>query len=114
MAKIQPPRWAPDAIPTDRGWVSKSGELLVSRKHRQDELDEYFGVTAAPAVVKTVNEFTGMIESEPVLLTEAPVGNISLESMTKAQLQALANEHGIVFKGFVKKEDMIEQLLEIL
>ena len=38
---IQAPNYAKDAIPTLKGWVSPKGELLVSRKLSQEDIDEY-------------------------------------------------------------------------
>lgn len=106
MAKIQQPIWAKDAIPTLRGW-ERNGELLVSRKHSQQELDQYFGNTIEPIVENFI--------AQPVLITEAPINNISLEDMTKAQLEALGQQYGIDIKASkLKKQEMIELLEPLL
>lgn len=111
MAKIQAPNWCKDAIPTERGW-ERNGELLVARKHRQDELDEYFGVSQPvveePAVVEEE------VEIEVELLTEAPISNVSLADMTKAQLLALANDYGLDLKSWMKKDEIVESLNEVM
>lgn len=111
MAKIQAPNWCKDAVPTERGW-ERNGELLVARKHRQDELDEYFGVSQPvieePAVVEEE------VEIEVELLTEAPISNVSLADMTKAQLLALANDYGLDLKSWMKKDEIVESLNEVM
>jgi len=45
MAKIQPPKWAPNAHPTPTGWKNvATGELLISQPISQQKIDEYFEV----------------------------------------------------------------------
>ena len=45
MAKIQPPKWAPNAHPTPTGWKNvATGELLISQPISQQQIDEYFEV----------------------------------------------------------------------
>ncbi len=45
---IKPPNYQKDAIPTVKGWKHpKTGELLVSTKLKQGQIDEYLGVTPA-------------------------------------------------------------------
>ena len=58
------PSWLKDAIATPRGFVSKSGELLKSRRMTQAQIDEFNGTkkaapkveAEAPAVEETVSE----------------------------------------------------------
>jgi len=79
---ISPPRWAPNAIPTLRGWMVGS-ELIVSRRHTQQELDEFFHIEE-PAPV---------IQPDPEPVVEQPT--VNLDSMTKAQLVEYANTNNI-------------------
>ena len=121
MAKIQAPNWCKDAIPTERGW-ERNGELLVARKHRQAELDEYFGVSQ-PVIVEHHPEPIQIeepavveeeVEIEVELLTEAPISNVSLADMTKTQLLALANDYGLDLKSWMKKDEIVESLNEVM
>jgi len=112
---IKPPNWCQGAVPSLRGWESPDGELLVARKHKQSEIDEYNGIpvisTPKPSapVVETVVE-----ESKAELLTEAPIGNVSLSKMTKVQLEALANENNIEFSKRSTKAELIATIEEVL
>ena len=39
---IKPPNWAKGAIPTPQGWKHKqTGELLISQKISQGQIDEF-------------------------------------------------------------------------
>jgi len=128
MAKIQAPNWCKDAIPTQRGW-ERDGELLVARKHRQDELDEYFGVSQPvivehhpepiqieePEGVAPWDEVEEEVEvSEPELLTEAPIGSVPLAEMTKTQLLDLAAQLKLDIKSWQRKDEIIEVINECI
>jgi len=108
---IQPPKWAKGAVPTSRGWV-RNGEVLVSKKFSQKQIDEFWGVeTAAP--VESV-EAPVVEEPAPQMLREAPVNNTSLDDMTKAELLALAEQHGMTFPVWKSKAAIVEELKEIV
>ena len=50
---IKPPNWAKGAIPTPQGWKHKqTGELLISQKISQGQIDEFFGIKPEPQVLK--------------------------------------------------------------
>jgi len=96
---IQAPAWCSNAIPTANGWEDPdTGELYVSGGFTQKQIDEFYGKT------------------EPVVqtLTEAPVGNKSLDEMTKIELEALGRQHGVELDRRLKKETLIEELSEVL
>jgi|TARA_R110000765_G_scaffold352432_1_gene442343 hypothetical protein len=133
MAKIKAPGWATDAIPTTRGWETTDGELLIARKHKQAELNQYHGIVPeAPTfnpeavdenlyTISTSDEnlytmYTGdTITVDPAeLLTEAPIGNVALGKMTKVQLESLGNEHGVELNRRLTKAKMVEQLKKVL
>jgi len=105
---IKPPAWARNAIPTIRGWESPEGELLVSGKHTQDQIDEFNGI---PTVTE-IKEVDPQPE-EAVLLNEAPIGNVALNSMTKAQLEALGEEKGLNLTEKETKKSLIKKLKSI-
>ena len=62
---LKPPAWAQDAKPINRGWIHHlTGELLVSRKHSDREIEEYYiaKADAAPASEPTPEP---IIEADP-------------------------------------------------
>lgn len=52
--------------------------------------------------------------SNPQLLREAPVNNVSLENMTREELAALALQQGLRFNLNEKKEGLIQKILNVL
>lgn len=104
---INPPRWCSHAVPTVRGWEDpRTGEVFVSKRFSQDEINEYLGV-------QTEQSETDVLEV-PSFLTEAPVGDKSLEEMTKVELEALGRQHGIELDRRLRKDVLIEQLSDVL
>ena len=103
---IKAPKWAKGAHPTIRGW-ERNGEVLLSRKHTEAQLKEYYDAEAkafeeknAPKKKaapkrrrksKKVNEVTNNEKSK--MLTEAPVGNVSASKMTASQIKALEAQY---------------------
>ena len=106
---IKPPNFAKNAVPTPRGWTdSRSGELLLARKIKQTEIDEYLGLLAPVEVPESMSTWIKEEEVEVQQLNEAPVNNKSLQDMTKTELQELAAIHGIQYKAFSSKAKLIE------
>lgn len=104
---IKPPNWCLYAVPSTRGWHHpRNGELLVSQKFTPEQVDEFNGVVPAP-VHPVVEE---VIHEEPQMLHEAPVGNKSLEDMTKSELLALAEQSGVEVSRYSTKKTLIEKL----
>jgi hypothetical protein len=107
---IKPPAWCTAAVPTLRGWETPDGsELLVSRKHTQAEIDAYNGIPVAspkPVVEQKV--------SEPEMLNEAPMNNVSLEKMTKTQLVALGEQLNLELKPSWTKQTILDKIHEVL
>ena len=104
---IKAPAWCENAIPTARGWEDPdTGELYASGGFTQEQIDAFFGVepvveqVEAPADVQT--------------LTEAPVGEKSLEEMSKIELEALGRQHGVELDRRKKKSTLIERMTGIL
>lgn len=98
MAKIQAPKWCKHAIPTGRGWEDpQTGELYVSGRFNQQQIDEFYGLTETPV-------------EEPVVLTEAPISNKSLDDMTKAELIALGEQYGMELSMSQSKSEILAEL----
>ena len=116
---IKPPNYQKDAIPTVKGWKHpKTGELLVSTKLNQGQINEYLGVTPAEPEAVVVDMHT-----ETVIVIDEMIHDMTIEgkllaaqaadlrSLTKLELEELGREHGIELDRRKKKEDLIEQLL---
>lgn len=118
---LKPPAWAPDAKPINRGWIHHlTGELLVSRKHSDREIEEYYIAKAdvaspphdpAPAPEPTPEP---IIEADPepeVEATAEVLTEVVYEDMTKATLAEYAETtHGITLDTTMTKANMIESL----
>jgi len=49
MKEIRTPHWAPaGTYPTERGWVSPSGEVIKKQKFTAEQIAHWHGNTAAP------------------------------------------------------------------
>ena len=48
------------------------------------------------------------------MLTEAPVGNKSLDEMTKVELEALGRQHGIELDRRKRKNVLVETMKDLL
>jgi len=111
---IKAPSWCENAIPTLNGWEDPdTGELYVSGGFTQEQIDEFHGIAPKkPEVLKEVprNNFV----KTPQVLTEAPIGNKSLDEMTKVELEALGRQHGIELDRRLNKDTLIEQVSEVL
>jgi len=109
---MQPPNYQRDAIPTTRGWVHpRTGELLVSRKISEAAIDEYLGIAPEPQMLK--ESPTNFAETKAELMTEDNLPS-EYENMTKIELEALGREHGIELDRRKNKDDLIEELKEVL
>ena len=113
---IKPPNYQKDAVPTNKGWEHpKTGELLVSTKLSNAQINDYLGVTPVePEAV--VIDMTADVQTMSVMdmnaegkLLAAHVEN--LNSLTKAELEEVGREQGIELDRRLKKETMIEHLL---
>ena len=104
---IKAPAWCENAIPTARGWEDpNTGELYASGGFTQEQIDEFFGVKP---VVEQV-EFP----ADVMTLTEAPVGDKSLDEMSKAELEALGRQHGVELDRRKKKSTLVEKMTGLL
>ena len=97
---IKAPAWCENAVPTSRGWEDPvTGELFKSGGFTEEQIAEFHGEVAQP-VVQT--------------LTEAPVGDKSLDEMTKVELEALGRTHGIELDRRLNKQTLVEQVKDVL
>jgi NAD-dependent DNA ligase len=102
------PKWCKNAVPTLRGWADpKTGELFVSKRFTQEQIDDYNG---DEVVEFKTSEVVEVVEPEVELLIEAPANNKTLEDMTKAELKALAEQLGVKVSKSASKKILIEKL----
>jgi hypothetical protein len=110
MSKIQAPAWCEHAVPTSSGWEDPdTGELFKSGGFTQAQIDEFHGKMLCEVPTPNVVHIP-----EPQMLTEAPVGNKSLDEMTKVELEALARQHGIELDRRKRKNVLVETMKDLL
>ena len=111
MSKIQVPSWCENAIPTYRGWEDpQTGELFVSSGFTPEQIAEWHGDLPEPASPPPSLEERRAAS----MLTEAPVGNRSLDEMTKVELEALGRQHGIELDRRKSKKTLVETMKDLL
>lgn len=126
---IKPPGWCLNAVPGKNGWTDPvSGEVYVSARFTQAEIDEYNGVQIDQAIHDDIQN--GKIEAamansdyaEPVIVDEDDViqdlnedGVIDdLESMTKKELEDLGREHGVELDRRKNKKSLVSTMRNLL
>tara|TARA_R100000353_G_scaffold49104_3_gene38984 strand:- start:13058 stop:13459 length:402 start_codon:yes stop_codon:yes gene_type:complete len=128
---LKAPAWAKHAVPTPRGWQDpNTGELLVSRRLSDRQVDEWHTHKSAQGLAKPqvqpapapapAPKPEPIIEADPVVEEVAPTAEPLIEadpvdhdhaSMTKAQLAEHAHAvHGIDLDTSMTKAQMIEEL----
>ena len=111
---IKAPNWCENAVPTLNGWEDPdTGELYVSGGFTQEQIDEFHGVKPKK-VLKEVPKPKNNFKKTAQVLTEAPIGNKSLEEMTKVELEALGRQHGIELDRRKHKQTLIEEVSEVI
>lgn len=87
MSNQSPPKWAPNAVPTEYGWVNpKTGELLVSKKGLTDVVSGYGRNTRPKSVPVTTADQPSSIEvtlniETPDTLVETTFVELEVEPM---------------------------------
>jgi len=126
---IKPPGWCTNAVPGKNGWTDPvSGEVYVSARFTQAEIDEYNDVQIDQAIHDDIQN--GKIEAamansdyaEPIFVDEDDViqdlnedGVIDdLESMTKKELEDLGREHGVELDRRKNKKSLISTMRNLL
>jgi len=102
---MKAPEWCKHAVPTRLGWEDPdTGELLVSSRFTQEQIDQFNGV----------DSLREEVHHEPAqMLHEAPTGHSRLEDMSKLQLEALGRQYGVELDRRYSKEVLIEQVREL-
>lgn len=105
--RFNPPRWAPNSIPTDRGWEDpRTGELLVSIK----KLKTKMGISEQEP--KKTREVKSHMSAKPKKQKREIV---DLDAMTKEELEVWARKNlDIELDRRKTKKSLIEQINESL
>ena len=102
---IKAPGWCAHAVPTSKGWEDPdSGELFVSRKFAQADIDAFHGKVAKP---KPAPKPAPVVE-ETIVVEDAP--EVDLEKLTKLELEAVGREHGVELDRREKKSTLLEKV----
>tara|TARA_B100000497_G_C7589564_1_gene354564 strand:- start:217 stop:543 length:327 start_codon:yes stop_codon:yes gene_type:complete len=105
---IKAPGWCAEAVPTSKGWEDpNTGELFVSRKFAQADIDAFHGKVAKPAPAPKP---APVVEEEVVV--EEP--SLDLESMTKVELEAVGREHGVELDRRERKSSLLSKIKAIV
>ena len=128
---IKAPRWCGDAIPVaSKGWVSPSGELLVSSRFTQAQVDEWYGnsttvdTTAEEDVDEILHDMITEGKIQATMENYAAVAKDAmsydhteeddLESMIKSELELLGREHGVELDRRKTKATLVSEMREVL
>ena len=104
---IKAPGWCAHAVPTSKGWEDPdSGELFVSRKFAQADIDAFHGKVAKPKPAPKPAPVVEEVE-ETIVVEDAPV---DLEKLTKLELEAVGREHGVELDRREKKSTLLEKV----
>jgi hypothetical protein len=104
---IKAPGWCAQAVPTLKGWEDPdSGELFVSRKFVQADIDAFNGKVAKPAPApKPAPVVEEVVVEEP---------SLDLDAMTKVELEAVGREHGVELDRREKKSSLLSKIKKIV
>lgn len=104
---IKAPGWCAQAVPTLKGWEDpNSGELFVSRKFAQADIDAFHGKVAKPAPApKPAPVVEEVVVEEP---------SLDLDAMTKVELEAVGRGHGVELDRREKKSSLLSKIKKIV
>ena len=104
---IKAPGWCAEAVPTSKGWEDpNTGELFVSRKFAQADIDAFHGKVAKPTPTpKPAPVVEEVVVEEP---------SLDLDSMTKVELEAVGREHGVELDRREKKSSLLSKIKKIV
>ena len=120
---IRPPAWCSGAVPVkNKGWVDpNSGELLVSSRFTQAQIDEFYGIPSIEEVQVVHEEVTAPVEPTVVDEDEWQAEDLNqdgeideLESMTKKELELLGREHGVELDRRKTRASLVSQMRNLL
>jgi hypothetical protein len=107
---LTPPKWCSHAVPTRKGWVDPhTGEVLKAQRISDVDLQNFRDKESGVKITKEEKEAIVTSIAPPTLLTEAPPAK-SLEEMTKSELIALGEHHGLDLNSRDRKDTLIEKL----
>jgi len=103
---MKAPSWCKHAVPTRLGWEDpETGELLVSGRFTQEQIDQFHGVGQVTEQV---------VHESPQMLHEAPTGHTRLEDMSKLQLEALGRQYGVELDRRERRETLLEKVKSLI
>ena len=140
MRTIEAPNWCSDAIPVlSQGWVSPSGEVMVSSRFTQAQIDEW-QKTNTPVTADDITIVEGKWDAEESrmaasgfvtnTMTNVDMPSVaavskdamsfdhtdvdSLKDMNKLQLEALGREHGVELDRRKTKKSLLKTMKDLL
>lgn len=123
---IKAPKWCSDAVPVAaKGWVSPKGELMVSSRFTQAQVDEWYGATETFVAADDKATVEGKWDAaEMDMASFAAVSKDAmsydhtdeedLEAMTKLELELLGREHGVELDRRKTKATLVEQMKSLM
>jgi hypothetical protein len=123
---IKAPKWCSDAVPVAaKGWVSPKGELMVSSRFTQAQVDEWYGATETFVAADDKATVEGKWDAaEMDMASFAAVSKDAmsydhtdeedLEAMTKLELELLGREHGVELDRRKTKATLVEQMKDLM
>mgnify|MGYP003644416544 FL=1 len=140
MRTIEAPNWCSDAIPVlSQGWVSPSGEVMVSSRFTQAQIDEWQKANT-PVTADDITIVEGKWDAEESrmaasgfvtnTMTNVDMPSVaavskdamsfdhtdvdSLKDMNKLQLEALGREHGVELDRRKTKKSLLKTMKDLL
>jgi hypothetical protein len=123
---IKAPKWCSDAVPVAaKGWVSPKGELMVSSRFTQAQVDEWYAATETFVAADDKATVEGKWDAaEMDMASFAAVSKDAmsydhtdeedLEAMTKLELELLGREHGVELDRRKTKATLVEQMKDLM
>jgi hypothetical protein len=128
---IKAPKWCSDAVPVaSKGWVSPKGELMVSSRFTQAQVDEWYGTevsietTAEEDIQEAIMDINTEGKIQASMASYAAVAKDAmscdhtdeedLEAMTKLELELLGREHGVELDRRKTKSTLVEQMKDLM
>jgi hypothetical protein len=140
MRTIEAPNWCSDATPVLRqGWVSPSGEVMVSSRFTHEQIDEWQKANT-PVTADDITIVEGKWDAEESrmaasgfvtnTMTNVDMPSVaavskdamsfdhtdvdSLKDMNKLQLEALGREHGVELDRRQTKKSLLKTMKDLL
>ena len=140
MRTIEAPNWCSDATPVlSQGWVSPSGEVMVSSRFTQEQIDQWKR-SQSPVVADDKTLVEGKWDAEESrmaasgfvtnTMTNVDMPSVaavskdamsfdhtdvdSLKDMNKLQLEALGREHGVELDRRKTKKSLLKTMKDLL